>query len=119
MYVKQLNGKNMVTVEIKKIAPKLLKPGSLVLDVRKDDEVKEKSLDMPFLHEDSLTINVGDFIKKHKLDKNKTLNILCKTGQRAMEVAKKFFEIGYKNVQVIEGGIEQAEKEGLKIKIGK
>ena len=36
-----------------------------------------------------------------------------------MDVAKKFFEAGYKNIQVIEGGIEQAEKDGLKIKIGK
>ena len=109
----------MVTIEIKKIKPKLLKPSSLVLDVRTDDEVKEKSLDMPFMHEDSATINISDFIKKHNLDKNETLNILCKTGKRAMDVAKKFFEQGYKNVQVIEGGIEQAEKEGVKIKIEK
>lgn len=109
----------MVTLEIKKVNAKDLSPNSLILDVRTDDEVKEKSLVFPFLHHDSTTINVGDFIKKHNLDKNKTLNILCKTGKRAMDVAKKFLDEGYKNVQVIEGGIEQAEKDGVKFKIGK
>ncbi len=109
----------MVTLEIKKVNAKDLNPDSLILDVRTDDEVKKKSLSLPFLHHDSATIDVGEFIKKHHLDKNKTLNILCRTGKRAMDVAKKFLDEGYKNVQVIEGGLEQAEKDGVKIKIGK
>lgn len=110
----------MVTIQIKKVNAKDLKPDSLILDVRTADEVKEKSLlNLPFLHHDSATIDVGEFIKKHHLDKNKTLNILCRTGARAMDVAKKFITAGYENVKVIEGGVEQAEKDGIKIKIGK
>ena len=91
----------------------------MVLDVRTIEEVAKKCLATPFLHEDSATINVLDFIKKHKLDKNKTINVLCRSGKRALDVAKKFFEEGYKNIQVIEGGIEQAEKDGIKVVIKK
>ena len=103
----------MITQNIKKISPKNLKDGDLILDVRTIEEVAKKCLAMPFLHEDY------DFIKKHKLDKNKTLNVLCRSGKRALDVAKKFFEEGYKNIQVIEGGIEQAEKDGIKVIIKK
>ena len=77
---------------IKKISPKNLKDGDLILDVRTIEEVAKKCLAMPFLHEDSATINVSDFIEKHKLDKNKTLNVLCRSGKSALDVAKKFFE---------------------------
>ena len=109
----------MITINIKKVSPKNLKDGDLVLDVRTTEEVAKKCLAMPFLHEDSATINVSDFIKKHNLDKNKTLNVLCRSGKRALDVAKKFFEEGYKNIQVIEGGIEQAEKDGIKVVVKK
>ncbi len=109
----------MITINIKKVSPKNLKDSDLVLDIRTTDEVAKKCLAMPFLHEDSATINVSDFIKKHNLDKNKTLNVLCRSGKRALDVAKKFFEEGYKNIQVIEGGMEQAEKDGIKVVVKK
>lgn len=106
----------MSDIIIKNISPKELNKDSLILDVRSDDEIKEKSLDLPFIHEFAEKINVKDFIKKHKLDGKKTLNILCKSGIRATDTAKKFIKEGYDNVKVITGGIIQAEKDGLKMR---
>ncbi|HSQ97645.1 MAG TPA: rhodanese-like domain-containing protein [Rickettsiales bacterium] len=105
----------MAEPEIKTINPKKLQAGDLILDVRTESEVSEKYLAMPFLHEDSTKINIDDCIRKYNLTGCRTLNILCGSGKRATEVAKKFIEKGFTNVKVVEGGLGQAEKEGLKI----
>lgn len=105
----------MNNLKIKKISPKNLKFGDLILDVRTDKEIAQKALAIPFIHEDSFTIDIDDCIKKYNLSGQQTLNILCEHGKRAIEVAKKFIEKGYSNVKVIDGGIVQAEKDGVKI----
>lgn len=105
----------MPSVEIQTISPKNLKIGDLILDVRTNEEINDKVLAMPFIHEDSTTINIDECIKKYNLNGKKTLNILCETGIRATEVAEKFIAKGYKNVKIIHGGIIEAEKEGLKV----
>jgi len=105
----------MSDLKIQKVSPKDLKIGDLILDVRTNKEVNEKVLAMPFIHEDSATIDIDECIKKYKLDGKKTLNILCLGGKRATEVAEKFIKSGYNNVKVIDGGIIEAEKEGVKV----
>lgn len=105
----------MSSIEIQTISPKNLKIGDLILDVRTYEEISEKVLAMPFIHEDSSTINIDECIKKYNLNGKKTLNVLCLSGKRATEVAKKFIAKGYNNVKVIDGGILEAEKEGLQV----
>ena len=102
---------------IKTINSKDLTNNSFILDVRTEKEIKEKHLlELPFISEDSSKINVEEFIKKHNLNnKETTINILCRSGFRATNVAKKFKKVGYKNIKVIKGGIEQAEKDGIKV----
>ncbi|MDD2839622.1 MAG: rhodanese-like domain-containing protein [Rickettsiales bacterium] len=109
----------MVDSKVQKISSKDLKVGDLILDVRTREELAQKVLSIPFIHEDSAKINIDSCIKKYNLDGRKTLNILCLSGIRATEVAEKFIKNGFTNVKVVNGGIIQAEKEGLKIIVKK
>lgn len=105
----------MIDCEITKINPKNLKIDDLILDVRTESEVSTKHLALPFLHEDSTKINIKDCIKRYNLTGCRTVNILCGCGKRATAVAKQFIEQGFTNVKVIDGGLVEAEKLGIKV----
>ena len=102
--------------DIKTISPKELNETSFILDVRSSEEVKEESLELPFINEPASNFDAFEFIKKYKLDGSQTINILCRSGRRALQVAELLVEEGYDNIRVIEGGIIQAEEDGLKIR---
>lgn len=102
--------------DIKTISSKELNEKSFILDVRSQEEVEETSLDLPFINEPASKFDAFDFIKKYKLDGSQTINILCRSGRRATKIAELLVEEGYDNIRVIEGGIIQAEEDGLKIR---
>lgn len=105
---------------VKTIDPKKLNQDSLILDVRPKEAIEEKSIALPFISQEADKINVKDFIKKYNLTENgKPLNILCRSGRTATMIAEKFIAEGFNNVQVVLGGIENAEKEGVKINLKK
>ena len=90
---------------------KELNENSFILDVRTKEEVNSVHLTLPFIHEDSTTINVKDFINRYDLkNKNITVNILCHSGRRAEQVAKEFIKNNYNNVKVVKGGIQEIKE---------
>ena len=100
---------------IKTISPKELNKNSFILDVRSEEEIEEMHLALPFINKPSTSFDAFDFIEEYNLDGSQTVNILCRSGARAFLVAENFIEEGYDNIAVIEGGILQAEEDGLEI----
>ena len=45
----------------------------------------------------------------------KTLNIICHSGSRSQRAAELFEKNGFFNVAVVDGGLVEAEREGLRI----
>ena len=102
------------TENIKQIDPKNLPDDAIILDVRGGCEHSEASLYKAHYLVELPKLNPASFLKEYRI-KNETLYILCKSGKRAIEAANKFVKSGYKNVVVIEGGIDKAEKQGCAI----
>lgn len=98
------------TIEL--IEAKDLNKDSLILDVRTQEEIDEESIALPFIHSDSVTFNAEEFLKNHNFN-GKTINILCRSGFRATNVAEQLINAGYSNVKVINGGIEKAKEDGV------
>lgn len=99
-------------MKIETIKPKDLTKDSLILDVRTREEIEEESIALPFIHSDSATFNAKEFLKNHNFN-GKTINILCRSGFRATNVAQQLIDVGYTNVKVVEGGLEQAKEDGV------
>ena len=97
------------------IKPKDLTPDSLILDVRDFEEHEEESLAFNHDFEPLRTLKPEIFIKKHHLDGNQTINIICSSGGRSSQAAKMFEKSGYNNVAVVIGGIIEADYEGVPI----
>lgn len=100
---------------MKYIKPEKLSEQSLILDVRTADEIEEEALSLPFFNEELSKLNPKEFVFEHNLDGSKTLNIICHTGSRSQRAAEMFEKNGFFNVAVIDGGIVEAEREGLRI----
>ena len=100
---------------MKYVKPTSLNNKSLILDVRTPEEIEEESLALPYFKVELSKLKPKDFIYEHNLDGSKTLNILCLAGARSERAAEMFEKAGFFNVAVIDGGIEEAKKEGLKI----
>ncbi|MCL2629753.1 MAG: DUF2892 domain-containing protein [Alphaproteobacteria bacterium] len=94
---------------IKQIHPQNIKPGDLILDVRMPAERAEIHLDIPFFAVELSDLDCKKFIRDHKLDGKKCLNILCRTGRRAALACAMFQKAGFENVAVIQGGIDNAK----------
>ena len=101
---------------VDEIAPRDLKKGSLILDVRTPEEHQTISLLQKHWFVPLKELNATQFIQEYKLDRSTPLYILCRTGKRAAVAAKEFKKAGFENVAVIRGGIIAAEKAGLPIK---
>ncbi len=88
----------------------------IILDVRTKMEHLEKSIDFPHTHVPLDELNPDDFMMRHGLDKDSEVYILCRSGKRATQAARKFSSAGYHNVYVIEGGIMACEDCGHNLK---
>ena len=105
---------------VKYINVRELNENSFILDVRTKEEIDSVRLTLPFVNEDSTVIDVNKFIDKYNLqNKETTIIILCYSGRRAEKVAKQFIKVGYDNIKVVKGGIQEIEKEGVKVLKGK
>ena len=100
---------------MKYVKPERLTEQSLILDVRTPDEIREEALSLPFFNEELSKLNPRDFGYEHNLDGSKTLNIICHSGSRSQRAAELFEKNGFFNVAVVDGGLVEAEREGLRI----
>lgn len=71
-----------------------------LLDVRKEDEVREKKIS------GSVWIPLGDLEKRHtELDKRKETAVHCKSGLRSYKACLKLQHAGFGNIRNIDGGL--------------
>ncbi len=103
-------------MSVQEIDPSKIKQNDLILDVRTESEHQETSLDQKHWLVPLDKLDAEKFIREHDLDGSKPLYLLCRSGRRAVEAAKKFKTAGFNNAIVIQGGITAAEKAGLKLK---
>lgn len=103
------------TGKIKQTQASDLKPNDLILDIRTHLQHAKMALKQPHWHIEAPDINPIEFIKNYHLDGSKTLYIICSTGKKSMEMARKFIKAGYKNVASVIGGMSSAKEEGLKM----
>lgn len=100
---------------MKYVKPNRLNEKSLILDVRTPEEIKEEALALPYFNVELSKLKPQEFVYEHNLDGSKTLNILCLAGARSERAAELFEKSGFFNVAVVDGGIEEAKREGLKV----
>lgn len=103
------------SAKIKQTQASDLKENDLILDIRTHLQHAKMALKHPHWHIEAPDINPKEFIKNYHLDGSKTLYIICSTGKKSMEMARKFIDAGYKNVASVIGGIETAKEHGLKM----
>ncbi len=101
---------------IQEISPSKIQQNDLILDVRTDSEHDETALVQDHWQVPLEELDAQTFIREHNLDGSKPLYLLCRSGRRAKEAAKKFKKADFDNVIVIRGGLIEAEKAGLKLK---
>ncbi len=97
--------------KIKNLDPK----HSVIIDVRSDMEHEGKRLLCNHIHSPLDKLNPQDFMQKHNLDSEAEIYFLCQSGGRARLAADKFFNAGYKNLKIIEGGLSACEACGEKV----
>ncbi len=100
---------------MKYVKPSKLDEKSIILDVRTPDEIYEEALALPFLNAELSKLKPQEFVYDHNLDGSKTLHIICHSGTRSLRAAEMFEKSGFFNVAVVDGGIVEAEKEGLRV----
>ena len=100
------------------ISPNKLKNlnlNSIIIDVRTNMEYDGKRLCCNHIHKPLDQLDPQEFMKNHNLDNNAEIYFLCRSGGRAKQAADKFFNAGYKNVRIIEGGLVACEACGEKL----
>ena len=75
----------------------------ILLDVRTDDEYKEKRINGSVLIPD---YEIKDRAEKELTDKNKVILIYCRSGRRSANAALKIIDMGYTNVYDFGGIID-------------
>lgn len=101
---------------MQEISPSKIQQNDLILDVRTDSEHNEAALVQEHWQVPLEELDAETFVREHNLDGSKPLYLLCRSGRRAKEAAKKFKQADFDNVIVIRGGLIEAEKAGLKLK---
>lgn len=97
------------------VRPINLTNGSFILDVRSMEEYRAEKIGLPHMHKNIDELDPLEFIKENQIKQTQTINILCRSGNRASKAAEMFENAGFDNVAVIIGGIVEAEYEGIKI----
>lgn len=98
---------------VKTIEPTDLKDGDLILDIRSFLQHLKMSLSRPHWHIPAADIDPQKFIQDYHLDGSKTLNIICTTGKKSADMARKFIQAGFTNVTSVAGGMQHAKEKGL------
>ncbi len=101
--------------KVKQIKADDLKDSDLLLDIRTHFQHAKEALKHPHWHIEAADVDPSDFMRTYKIDPSKTLYIICSTGRKSMDMAKKFIAAGYKNVASVIGGIGAAKEAGLKM----
>ncbi len=104
---------NQGEIYVNVIEPSELKKDDLILDIRTYLNHAKIALNRPHWHISAEDINPAKFIKDYHLDGSKTLNIICTSGRKSTEMARKFIQAGFNNVTSVIGGIQHAKEEGL------
>ncbi len=94
-------------VELKDISKE-----DIILDVRSHGEHFETSLKQPHYLVELNSLDVKKFLTDYHVG-NKKIYILCGSGYRATQAAKKFEEAGYDNIAIIKDGISALGEEHL------
>ena len=92
-----INLKNCNVKEIKNY----LKEGWKIIDVRENDEIKEISLNVPFIHIPLQKVLMGAY----NLEKNDNYLVICRSGVRSQKACYALQQHGFKNVINVSGGI--------------
>lgn len=106
---------NIEVVSPKVVCEKMCKgQAKRLLDVRTDAEFRKLrvpgSENVPLQELDPV-----EYMKSRHVAPSETVYILCKAGVRAERAVEKFIAAGFKNVAVVEGGIEKWGADGLPI----
>ena len=88
-----------------------------LIDVRTPGEFKEVHVAQSLLHPLG-TLNPADLKKDTHFDQDKPLYILCRSGARASTASADLAASGFKDVLVVEGGIEEWIRSGLPVTRG-
>ncbi|WNY28831.1 Sulfurtransferase [Methanimicrococcus stummii] len=84
-----------------------------LIDVRSP---QERISDGSIAGSENIDIRGPDFNQKlNALDKNKTLVLYCRAGNRSQTAAQRAVDAGFKDVYMIEGGIAGWESSGLPV----
>jgi rhodanese-related sulfurtransferase len=89
-------------------------PNTQFIDVRTPAEFREVHVPEAVLHPLG-SLNPASFEKETRFDRDKPLYILCRSGARATTASVDLAAAGFKNVQVVKGGIEEWAKKGLPV----
>ncbi len=80
------------------------KEGAIIVDVRSNQEFKENhisgAINLPLFELNQNTIS------KYIKNKNDTIILYCKSGGRSQKAYKIFYELGYKNLYQLQGGLD-------------
>lgn len=101
--------------KVKQVKAENLKDNDLILDIRTHFQHAKEALMHPHWHIEAADVDPCEFMRTYKIDPSKTLYIICSTGRKSMDMAKKFIAVGYKNVASVIGGIGAAKEAGLKM----
>lgn len=88
----------------------------IILDVRTPMEHAEKHIGFGHAHVPLDQLDPKDFMLRHGLDRDAAVYILCRSGKRAAQAAEAFAAQGYRNVNVVEGGMIACEDCGHPIR---
>ncbi len=106
---------NIPDSKVKQVKAESLKENDLILDIRTHFQHAKEALKHPHWHIEATDVDPCDFMCTYHIEPSKTLYIICSTGRKSMDMAKKFIAAGYKNVASVIGGISAAKEAGLKM----
>lgn len=101
--------------KLKNIKAEALKKAGkgIILDVRSTPEHREMCLKKKHIHIPLDNLDPDKFQKDNKLTLETPIYLLCRHGIRSATAAERLMAFGFKNVYVVEGGIEYCKPQGL------
>ncbi|MBM3580045.1 MAG: rhodanese-like domain-containing protein [Alphaproteobacteria bacterium] len=85
---------------------------SVIIDVRSKVEHEGKRLRCSHIHAPLDQLDPQNLMQKHGLNEDAEIYFLCRSGGRARQAADRFFNAGFTNLKIIEGGLSACESCG-------